>query len=118
MWEIGKTKEEIIELLNSDKTVAEVACLCGVSDTTLRRYRKTEGIECRTRKESAMLGRKRRYKDSHMRRIAFRKALKWVNSLIEMPTEDEIKEYADLPFRSVDVRGMIETRPVRHLSRL
>lgn len=132
MWEIKKTKEEIVAMLDSGKTLAEVAHICGISDTTLRRYRKMEGIEYRTRKESAALGRKRRYKDSYKRRLVFRKALRWVDSLVEMPAEEKIAEKLDdiagqvaelfeeerytMVFGPVDVMGMIQTRPERHLS--
>jgi len=115
MLPIEATKEDIIGMFDKGKSQEEVARLCHITGGTLRRHMKVMGIRARTRKEADKQGKITRYRSNHQRKITFEKTLMWVDSLTEMPTEDEIKGYSNLTWKPLDIREMIETRPEREL---
>jgi len=119
MLPIEATKEDIIGMFAEGRLQGEVAKLCGISVTTLRRHMKEMGIKGRTRKEARAISEKFHYEDSRKRKEAFKEALDWVDSLTEMPTKKEIKKHV-VPWLISEwlIGSMIQTRPERHLSQL
>jgi len=124
------SKQYMLSMFNAGKTQDEVAQVCHISAQTLRKHMDKEGIKPRTRKEASMLrpvhhstslhyihkGETKKITDKRKR--AFARAFNWVNSLKEMPTENEIEGYSNLTWKPLDIREMIETRPERELPAL
>jgi len=105
-------------MFRAGKSQDEVASIYHVSGNTLRRWMRKVGIPPRTREESNRQGKMTRYESSHERKRAFKRAMRWVDSLTEMPTEDDIEAYSNRTFKPVDIKGMIDTRVYRELSKL